>query len=196
MPRTSRTPVRHPVLVTSALAALLTLPAPAVAQLAVAQQPLDPVRVTAASTARADSLFARAARREIQSIRDFRKVAAMYEKSAELREVGDEKRFEALQMAARLRYGSGERRQAADDMEQAAQEAAARGDVVNAADSYIDAAHLAVELRERERALKFVRTAELLTRSPLLSEQQRAAVQTRIAARATTVQEVAALLHP
>lgn len=163
----------------STLISILVLPGTALAQ-----RQLDPVRVTAAATERADSLYAKAERQEIQSKSQFAKTAALYERSAELRSPGDDKRFESLVMAARLRYGHGDRRRAADDMEQAAEEAAIRGDVVNAAVSYLDAAFLAVELRQRDRAVKHVRAARLLTHSPLLTDAQRLELRVRLPQRA------------
>ena len=157
------------------LFAILALPGAALAQ-----RQLDPVRVTAAAIARADSLYSKAERMEVSSRRDFRRVAQLHEESATLRSVEDAKRAASLQIAAVHRYGGGDRRRAAADMELAAQEAAARGDVVNAANAYIDAAMIAAELRQRDRAVKLVRAAQLLTESPLLSDAQRLQLRTRL----------------
>ena len=159
----------------SALFSVLVLPGAALAQ-----RQLEPVRVTAAATERADSLYARAARHPIQSQRDFRKVARMYEQSAGLRGPEDAKTFAALQMAARLRYAHGDRMRAAANMEDAAALAAARGDVVNAANCYVDAAIVSAELRQRDRAIRFVNAANLLTNSPLITEVQRLELRERL----------------
>ena len=151
------------------LVSIVTLPAAALAQ-----RQLDPVRVTATSdAARADSLYRAAADYPLTKLRDFRKIARLYEESAALRADGDEKRFGSLRRAAYIRYGRGDRRQATANMEQAAHEAALRGDVVNAARAYTDAAHIAAELNQDARALEFTRAAELLTESPLLTAAQR-----------------------
>lgn len=159
----------------STLFSMFALPAAAFAQ-----WELAPVRVTASAVARADSLDAAASRRTISTLRDFKKVARLHEESAQLRSAGDAKRFDCLQTAARLRYGANDRRRAVEDMEQAAQQAAARGDVVNAAGAYVDAAHVAAELRQGERAAEFVRAAQLLTQSPLLSDAQRTELRGRL----------------
>ena len=157
------------------LVAALALPAAASAQ-----QQLDPVRVTAIATARADSLHARADRHEISTMRDFRKVARLHEQSAELRGEDDARGFECLQVAAHIRHGAGDFRRAADNMERAAQLAAARGDVMNAAVSYIDAAYIAVDLKQGARVREFTRAARLLTESPLITAAQRVQLLSRI----------------
>ena len=171
-----------------ALFSLLAFPAAALAQ-----QQLDPVRVTATSdAARADSLDGAAAAYPLTALRDFRKVARMYEESAALRVDGDEKRFASLHQAAKIRYGRGDRRQAATDMEQAAREAAARGDVVSAAHAYADAAYIAAEINQPARAAALTRSAELLTESPLLTAAQRLELRARLPQRG----EVALLERP
>ena len=63
---------------------------------------------------------------------------------------------------------------------QAAAIAAARGDVVNAANAYVDAAILSAELREHGRAMRFVHAANLLTHSPLITETQRLELRERL----------------
>lgn len=163
----------------STAAALLSLAAlPAAAR---AQQQLDPVRVTAmADAARADALERAAANHRLAKLRDFGKVARMYEEAATLRAEGDERRFTSLRNAAHIRYGHGDRRRAADDMEQAAREAASRGDVVSAVAAYTDAAHLAAELAQADRAIMFTRAAALLTESPLLTPAQRLDLRARL----------------
>lgn len=163
-PTTRRLP-----LAAATLCTLLALPTAALAQ-----QRLDPVRVTAAADgARADSLQRVADAYEIQDLRAFAKVARMYEESASLRADGDPGRFAALRSAAYLRYGTGDLRRATENMAEAAREAQARGDVVNAVRAYNDAARLAADLRQRDGAVAFTRAARLLTESPLLSPAQR-----------------------
>jgi hypothetical protein len=161
------------------LFSMLALPAAAFGQ-DLGQGHLDPVRVTAAATARADSLDAKANAIELSRLSDFPKVARLHEQSAGLRSVGDAKRFESLRKAARLRYGAGDCRRAADDMEQAARDAAARGDIVNAVSAYIDVAYIAAELRQGARAVESTSTARLLAGSPLLTEAQRLQLRVRL----------------
>ena len=160
--------MRRVPVVATAFAAALVLPVAASAQ-----QQLDPVRVTAASAERADSLHARAERHGIETLRDFGKVAHLHEESAELRGDDDVRRFECLQMAAYLRHGAGSHRRAMENMEQAAQLAAARGDVMNAARAHIDAAYIAVDLKQGSRVKEHARAARLLTESPLITAAQR-----------------------
>jgi hypothetical protein len=173
------------------LFSIAALPAAALAQQQL--QKLDPVRVTVLSdAARADSLESAAAEYRLTALRDFRKIARMYEESAALRADGDEKRLASLQRAANIRYGRGDRRRAAANMEQAAREAAARGDVVNAARSYTDAAFIAAELNQPARAAALTQSAALLTESPLLTPAQRLELRARLPQRG----EVAVADHP
>ena len=163
-PTTRRLP-----LAAATLCTLLALPTAAPAQ-----QRLDPVRVlAAANVARADSLVRSADAFELRRLRDFGKVARMYEESASLREEGDAARFATLNRAAHLRFGAGDRRRAAENMAEAAREAQARGDVVDAVRAYGDAAYLAAGLRQGDRAATYARAARLLTESPLLTPAQR-----------------------
>ena len=166
---------RFPAAAAGTLAAALALPAAASAQ-----QQLDPVRVTASAIARADSLHARAERHEISTLRDFRTVAHLHEQSAELRGEDDARTVECLQTAAHIRHGAGDHRRAADDMERAARLAAERGDVMNAAQSYIDAAYVAVDLKQGARVRELARAARLLTESPLITATQRTQLLSRI----------------
>lgn len=165
---------RLPV-VASTLLAAVALPCAALAQ-----QQLAPVRVTASVIAHADSLDARADSHPVATLRDMPKVASLRERSAELRTDADPKRFAGFQTAAFLRYGAGDRRRALADMELAARSAAARGDVENAANAYIHAAHLALDLRQTARVVEYTNAARLLAESPLLTEEQRIVLRGRL----------------
>jgi hypothetical protein len=168
--------MRTSLLRVPAVAAAILLAAPAAA---LAQRQLEPVRVTAAAGAQADSFEAAAARFELSRIKDFKKVARLYEASAELRGPEDVKRFSCLRMAALLRYGAGDESRAAENMALAAAHAAARGDVVNAATAYTDASLIAAEIRDGGQAVEYATAARLLSESPLLSDQQRLELRAR-----------------
>jgi hypothetical protein len=142
-----------------------------------AQQTLEPVHVTA--NARAD-LFHDQAMALPTETRLANKAAKLHERSAELRDESDPMAASCLRTAAFLRYYAGGRRASADLMEKAAERAAGIGDVARAADSYIDAAYIAQELREGTRARELAHRAELLASSPLLTDAQRASIRARI----------------
>ena len=143
-----------------------------------AQQTLAPVRVTA-SVEHADRLAAEAESLATM-LTHFKKAAKLYELSAEARSPGDIKGFTNLRAAAFLRYDAGEKRQGLGLMERAAQRAIDLGDVINAANAYIDAAIIAGELRDGSRARELGRRAALLTKSPLLDSAQRTALLIRM----------------
>jgi hypothetical protein len=177
--------MRTTLLRVPAAAAALILAVPAAA---LAQRQLEPVRVTA--VAQADSFEAAAASYRISRLKDFKKVARLYEASAELRGPEDAKRFNSLRMAAFLRYGAGDESRAAENMAQAAAHAAARGDVVNAATAYTDASLLAAQARRGNAAVEYADAARLLSESPLISDTQRSEL------RARTPRAVAAMAVP
>ncbi len=143
-----------------------------------AQQTLAPVRVTA-SVEQADRLAAEA---ELLSreLSNFKKAAALYEKSANARSVGDAKAYSHFRSAAFLRYDAGDKRAGLSLMEKAAQRAADLGDVIAAANAYIDAAIIAGEMRDGGRAQELSRRAALLAKSPLLDGSQRSALLVRM----------------
>ncbi len=147
-----------------------------------AQRRLDPVRVTGEQVARADALHAEAVKFE-GTLSAMRKVARLHEGSAALRTADDPQNFACLHTAALLRYYSGDRRAGGERMEEAADNASARGDVISAANAYIDAAIIAREFRDGERMLALSGKADLLTNSPLISESQRLALRERLSSR-------------
>jgi hypothetical protein len=142
-----------------------------------AQQTLEPVHVTA--NARADSFHDQAMALPTET-RFATKAARLHERSAELRDESDPMAASCLRTAAFLRYYAGGRRASADLMEKAAERAAGIGDVGRAADSYVDAAYIAQELKEGDRARTLARKAELLANSPLITDVQRASIRARI----------------
>ena len=143
-----------------------------------AQQKLPPVRVTA-SLAYADGLALRA-ESLATVLTSFKEAADLFERSADARTASDPRAVSCLRSAATLRYNSGNKRKGLGLMEKAADRAIRLGDVVTAANSYIDAAVIAAELKQGDRARELGERAPLLTKSPLLSEEQRGALMYRM----------------
>ena len=85
-----------------------------------------------------------------------------------------------LRTAAYYRYYSGDTRESATLMERAAKHSVARGDVMGAANAYIDAALIAAEFQDISRSKKMSDRAEQLMTSPLLDEAQRSMLRGRI----------------
>ena len=167
--------IRHLLGAGAAALAICTASSTAAAQQPV---PLDPVHVTA--TSRAEQLEAQAAALPTMT-KEFRKAAGLYERAADARSEQDTERATNLRKAAYLRYYAGDTRTGGRLMERAAQQSAATGDVAIAANAYIDAALIANERAEIERALELASKAELLVTSPLLDDTQRAGLLGRIA---------------
>lgn len=143
-----------------------------------AQQTLAPVRVTA-NVEHADRLALQADSLS-RMLTHFKQAARLYEQSAAARSAGDAKAFTHLRAAAFLRYDSGDKRAGLALMEQAATRAADLGDVIAAANSFIDAALIAGELKQAPRAQDLSRRAALLAKSPLLDVSQRGALLARM----------------
>ncbi len=154
-----------------------------------AQQKLPPVRVTA-SLEYADGLMLRAESLSTK-LSHFKQAAELYERSADARTAGDPRAVTCLRSAATLRYNSGNKRKGLGLMEKAADRAIRLGDVVTAANAYIDAAVIAAELRQGDRARELGERAVLLAKSPLLTEDQRSALQYRMTGWAAAVQVAA-----
>jgi len=106
--------------------------------------------------------------------------ARLYRRSAEFRAVEDPIGLQCLTDAAAVAYAAGDRSAARSDMAHAAERALARGDIRSAAMAYLDAAWIAQEQRKPDRVWDLGHRAELLAESPLLSENDRSAIQRRI----------------
>jgi hypothetical protein len=171
-------PARH--LLTLGTSMLTIAAAAATPAVALAQGTLQPVRVTAQAVSRADRLRIDA---EVLPTRldQFAKAARLYEQSAAARAPGDTATGTCLRTAAFLRYYSGDSRAGTALMEKAARNAAAFGDVALAANAYIDAAIIAVDAAQSDRALDLGRRAEQLARSPSLTDAERNALAGRMA---------------
>jgi hypothetical protein len=137
------------------------------------------VRVTAKQTGEANDLERRA-QALYGAPREWREAAFLQERAASLRGAGDTQAFEDLRMAAHIYRAAGDLGRARSAMERAGAHAAARGDVVNAANSYVDAGLLALEQKRDDKVKGLALKAELLANSPMLDELQRATIMNRI----------------
>jgi len=160
----------------AALAAAVALAAPGATS---AQVPLERVNVTAARSAEADALSDKAAAL-YGSPRKFKDAARLHLRAADLRAADDARAYDDLNMAARLYWSAGDVSRAHEVMVRAAEQAAARGDVVAAATSYVDAGFLAIDERRTDLVPELALKARLLASSPLLTEGQRAEIMRRV----------------
>ena len=106
--------------------------------------------------------------------------ARLHKQSAYLRNRNDPEAVQSLAMAAHL-FGYAKRPiEARRTMEEAADRALAMGDVVRAAQAYVEASFFADKQKNRQEAERLGRKALLLAGSPLLAAEQRSAIMKRI----------------
>jgi hypothetical protein len=155
-------------------AALVLLATPGLPSAAAAQYRLP----TIVSSVKADSLHEVAAK--LVADGRWRDAARVYRRSAEFRAMEDSIGFQCLTSAAALAYATGDRSAARNDMAHAAERALARGDLREAALSYLDAAWIAQEQQKPNQVWELGHRAEILAASPLLSQSDRGAILQRI----------------
>ena len=115
-----------------------------------------------------------------KDIGKFKKASSLYREAAET--LGDHPDAPGhLIQAARLAYYTGDESRAIRDFRQAGEQALAWGDVMTAAQSFLDAAWVAAEEDRGSEALELAHRAERLTSSPLIQRQERASLLSRIA---------------
>jgi hypothetical protein len=112
--------------------------------------------------------------------KQWKRAVRMLEQSAELREATDPDAYTCLIYAGRIKAALGDMSGARLSLEKAAEQALARGAVVEAANALIDAAHAAVGERDARLAQEFMDKALLLSESPLLSMDQRTLIRNRL----------------
>ncbi|HEY0674535.1 MAG TPA: hypothetical protein VGD27_19820, partial [Longimicrobiales bacterium] len=151
------------------LFALSALPAAAAAQTA--------INTSAAPSA--DQLEERATALHDQ-IGRYSEAARLYKASAALRAETDPRAVESLAMAAHLYHYANRLFDARKTMEQAARRALARGDVMRASHANLEAALFAHKQGRQAQAERLGRTALKLAESPLLTDEQRAAIINRV----------------
>jgi tetratricopeptide (TPR) repeat protein len=133
---------------------------------------------TIVSVVKADSL--QAAGFALRTEGRYRDAARLYRHAAEFRAADDSVGYRCLTEAAALAYAAGDRSAARTDMAHAAERAMARGDLRAAAHTYLDAAWIAQEQKEKRQVYEFGHRAEILASSPLLSESDRGKILQRI----------------
>lgn len=119
------------------------------------------------------------AHEHLQEVGDWGRAASLFRRAAELRPSSDPVAVQDLIQAARLSYYHGDKGDAVRDFEAAGQRALALGDVIVAANAFVDAAWVADANGRSERALNLVGRARLLANSPLLPDEIRDDLQNR-----------------
>jgi hypothetical protein len=165
---------RRLLLTAAAALAVFALPASVRAQM------LEPIRVTE-SREKAEKLDSQARAFEENDWSQLKKAAGLREEAAALRAIDDPAGTVSLYWAARDRYYSGNPKAARILMEQAAERALAMGDVLNAATAFTEAAYISADLKDGERMRALAGKARLLANSPMLNEDQRYQLRTRLA---------------
>jgi hypothetical protein len=173
---------KHVLFASAAVLATLALPSAAFSQYRLP---------TITSVASADSSHASAVAMSNDSKR-WRDAARLHRKSAALRPPDDSRAYRCLTTAANLSYGAKDLASAQSDMTTAAAQAMARGDVVQAAQAYADAAWLANERKRPDEVRTLASQAEVLASSPLISGPQRTDILRRFVHIGPTGPELAA----
>ncbi len=154
--------IHTPLLVTG-LTLLLVTPA-LQAQALHEHTPIPPEQI-----AKAEDLFRRAETLMATCDRNqWKEAAKLFEESASLFPCHDARIFQGLFQSAEIAHSFGEISKAHRLMKEAAEHAMHVGDLENAVNAYVQAAFLAADLGNRDRALTHVAMAEDLAHSPLL----------------------------
>jgi tetratricopeptide (TPR) repeat protein len=171
-----RTTLRWTVVAAGAALALGASPTMAMQDARIAMAAPEPPVVERADELRAEAeaLFPQPKR--------WSKAMRLLEESASLRAASDPAAYDCLVLAGRLAYAIGDNPGALQNLRKAAEHALARGAVMDAANAYIDAAHVAKAARNVGLAEELVERAQLLTMSPLLSDRDRAVIDHRLRA--------------
>jgi hypothetical protein len=115
-----------------------------------------------------------------ESPADLGKAADLFREAAGLRPAGDPVAVRDLIQAARFSFYSGKRDRALKDFAAAAETALRFGDVLAAAESFLDAAWVAQQVLDGTQALRYALRAQELAASPLLNETDRARLMSRL----------------
>lgn len=113
----------------------------------------------------------------------WKKAADLLHESANERTIDDPERYHSLTVAARIYVHVKKYDAAGRALRQAADEAAAIGDVANAAAAYLDAAYLSAKVGDPAQMETYLKKAELLSHSPYLSAAERTAISSRLPAK-------------
>lgn len=142
-------------------------------------QSASPVTDEAQKVALAERL-GQEAREASRDMKSFEKASSLYREAAET--LGDHPdAAEHLVQAGRLAYYTGDESRAIQDFRAAGERALEWGDVLVAAQSFLDAAWIAAEEERGTEARELAHRAERLSSSPLIQRQERASLLSRIA---------------
>jgi len=108
------------------------------------------------------------------------KAATLYREAAALRPDHDPMKVQNLRQASRMHYYGGRADRAAHDAAEAARAALRQGDVMEAAEAYMDAAWLSGRIGDATRTAEYLEEARLLKSSPLLARAQRERILRRL----------------
>jgi hypothetical protein len=145
----------------------------------VAAAVLTPAALWGQSTSEATRLEADALSLS-ESPSDLGKAADLFRQAAGLRPAGDPTAVKDLIQAGRFSFYSGKRDRALKDFAAAAETALRFGDVLAAAESFLDAAWVAMQVSDGAQALHYAVRARQLAASPQLREDDRARLLSRL----------------
>ncbi len=114
--------------------------------------------------------------------KQWKKAQRLLVESAEMRDATDAEAYTCYMLAGRLAAVLGDNDDARESLRKAAEHALARGAIVDAATAFIDAAHAAARVGDADEVESLMQRAELLANSPLISEQDRTAIEHRLRA--------------
>jgi len=108
------------------------------------------------------------------------KAAELYQDAAALRPDHDPKKVQNLREASRMHFYGDRADRAVQVAAEAARAALRQGDIMEAADAYVDAAWLSGRLGDATRTAEYLEEARLLKNSPLLADAQREGILRRL----------------
>ncbi len=143
------------------------------------------MRITGSVPTRSESLSQ--AQALFQEPAHWSEAADLLVSAARLRAPGDPEKAYILATAARLYAYSGNTHRALYWMQEAGAQALSGGDVITAADTYTQAAHLAAAQRDWTKVKALAQKVIALSASPLLTSEQRFAMRLPFERQAVTV---------
>jgi tetratricopeptide (TPR) repeat protein len=124
----------------------------------------------------------------INDTRQFGKVAQMFEQAERLLPDGDREAESAARSAATILYSRGERARAQKLLERAAYHATFRGDAYSAADAFLLAITVAIELGQPTTAHRLIDRAVLIAASSNVTDDERRTILKRLAQPVSAIQ--------
>ena len=118
------------------------------------------------------------------------RAARLYKESAALRPVGDPLVFESRMSAARILHHLGKTNDAMRTLIKAGDQAHEAGQVMNAAQAYLDVAWMAKKDGQGAQALEFAERGRLLASSPHITLADRTSILSRVGADSPTVRVI------